>query len=332
MKVAPPASFSVSATVPPRDSATARTIASPRPLPVPPPRSPTPRTKRSKMRARSSGGMPGPSSETSITTKSPSRRARTSTAVPGGVCTSAFWIRLSTSRCSSSPGASTTSGPPCCTSTVSPWPSATDAASPAASRTTAPAFTGSRRATRPASARASSSRSATSRRMRRDDRSADPAISASSPWSSAASSSRFARMLVSGVRSSCEASATKRRWRSSASSVSVRAWPSAREHLLERARQVGDLVVRYRLRQLHVRVARARDRLGRLGEPRDRRDRTPREREPGQQREHRSAEHADEQEQLDPRQRVLEVVDGLGVLEVGERVAELLPSGRETTL
>ena len=55
-------------------------------------------------------------------------------------------------------------------------------------------------------------------------------------------------MLVSGVRSSCEASATNSRWR-----VERRLGLGARgvellEHVLERARQVGDLVVGLGLR------------------------------------------------------------------------------------
>ena len=57
---------------------------------------------------------------------------------------------------------------------------------------------------------------------------------ARSPCSSSLSSSRFASTLVSGVRSSCEASATNSRWRCSAPSVSMRALSSALEHLLER--------------------------------------------------------------------------------------------------
>ena len=80
---------------------------------------------------------------------------------------------------------------------------------------------------RPASARASSSRSATSRRIRRLERSAEAAASRCSPCSVSSSSSRFASTDVSGVRSSCEASATNSRWRSSAASVSVRASSSA---------------------------------------------------------------------------------------------------------
>ena len=83
-------------------------------------------------------------------------------------------------------------------------------------------------AARAASVRASSSRSATSRRIRWEERSAERAASPWSPSRDSASSSRFASTLVSGVRSSCEASATKRRWRASIVSVSPRAASSSR--------------------------------------------------------------------------------------------------------
>ena len=61
--------------------------------------------------------------------------------------------------------------------------------------------------------------------------------------SDSASSSRFASTLVSGVRSSCEASATNWRWRASIASVSPRAASSSRSIPSQRARQLGDLVV-----------------------------------------------------------------------------------------
>ena len=62
--------------------------------------------------------------------------------------------------------------------------------------------------------------------MRRDERRADAAASRGSPSSSSSSSSRLASTEVSGVRSSCEASATNSRWRCSAASVSARALSS----------------------------------------------------------------------------------------------------------
>ena len=57
------------------------------------------------------------------------------------------------------------------------------------------------------------------------------------------SSSRLACTLVSGVRSSCEASATNSRWRSKARSRSVRGLVERLEHLVHRLRQLADLVV-----------------------------------------------------------------------------------------
>ena len=64
-----------------------------------------------------------------------------------------------------------------------------------------------------------------------------------SPSRLSASSSRFASTLVSGVRSSCEASATNSRWRCSAL-LGLRARRVERvEHAVERARELGDLVV-----------------------------------------------------------------------------------------
>ena len=63
--------------------------------------------------------------------------------------------------------------------------------------------------------------------MRREERRAERAASPSSPCRDSASSSRLASTDVSGVRSSCEASATKRRWRASVASVS--AWASSSE-------------------------------------------------------------------------------------------------------
>ena len=98
-------------------------------------------------------------------------------------------------------------------------------------------------AARAASVRASSSRSATSRRMRWEERSADRAASPCSPCSDSASSSRLASTLVSGVRSSCEASATNRRWRDEHRLGLAARGVELAEHPLERAGQLGHLVV-----------------------------------------------------------------------------------------
>ena len=124
------------------------------------------------------------------------------------------------------------------------WSPATGSSSAAASVTTADEVDRARAAAaRPASARASSSRSATRRRIRREERSAEAAASRCSPSSSSSSSSRLASTEVSGVRSSCEASATNSRWRASAASVSRARLVERVEHRLERARELGDLVL-----------------------------------------------------------------------------------------
>ena len=83
-----PSGCSTTAIVPPCSWTTQRAMA--RPRPVPPPEARAPRVNRSKTRSRSACGMPGPSSATSISTWSPSRRPMTRDrpaggAVPGGV-------------------------------------------------------------------------------------------------------------------------------------------------------------------------------------------------------------------------------------------------------
>ena len=95
--------------------------------------------------------------------------------------------------------------------------------------------------------------------MRREERSAEAAASRCSPVSSSSSSSRFASTEVSGVRSSCEASATNSRWRASAPSVSARALVERREHRVQRAGQLGHLVLGLGVGQLQRGVARALD-------------------------------------------------------------------------
>ena len=168
---------------------------------------------------------------------------------------------------------------------------------------------------RPASARASSSRSATRRRMRREERSADAAASRCSPVSSSSSSSRLASTEVSGVRSSCEASATNSRWRASAPSVSARASSSAREHRVQRARQLGDLVLGLGVGDPHGRVARALDPARGRGQLGDRLHRAARGGQAGQQRQQRAAEHAEGEEDLHAVGGVLDVGDLARVLE-----------------
>ena len=83
--------------------------------------------------------------------------------------------------------------------------------------------------------------------MRREERSAESTIAlfllARRPRGEACSSSRLARTLVSGVRSSCEASATNSRClRHRRLALGARRVELA-QHLLERAGQLPDLVV-----------------------------------------------------------------------------------------
>ena len=132
------------------------------------------------------------------------------------------------------------------------WSPETGPTSSSASEAISARSHSSRRPMRPASARASSRRSPTSRFIRFELRRAEEtaATSSSEPSSvasEASSSSRLARMLVSGVRSSCEASATNSRCRLIVLSVSDRAASSSPKHLIERPRQLGDLVVALRL-------------------------------------------------------------------------------------
>ena len=87
--------------MPPCDSATARTIASPRPEPRPPSR--PPRTNRSKIRRCELGGDPGTVVlDRRAPRHRPRRRCEPARGCRAGVWRSAFSIRLSASRCRSS--------------------------------------------------------------------------------------------------------------------------------------------------------------------------------------------------------------------------------------
>ncbi len=149
--------------------------------------------------------------------------------------------------------------------------------------------------------------------MRRVERSAACAVSACSPSSSSASSSRLASTLVSGVRSSCEASATNSRWRSSVASVSPRAASSACEHSLQGHGQLGDLVVGLGVGQAPARVARALDLARGVGQLGDRAHRPLRHGQAGQQGENRPAEHAEDEEDAHARRGVVDVRERPGV-------------------
>ncbi len=91
------------------------------------------------------------------------------------------------------------------------------------------------------------------------------------------------------------------------------------EHLVERAREVGDLVVRAQPRQVHLRVARLGDAAGGGGQARDRLHRAPRHRQAGEQRERAAAEHAEGEEDAQPRDRAGQRVLRLRVLHVRDR-------------
>ena len=134
-----------------------------------------------------------------------------------------------------------------------------------------------------ASVRASSSRSPTSRRIRCVERSAERGGLAVGPRSDSTSSSRFASTLVSGVRSSCEASATKARWRSSVVSVSSRAAASEASMPLSVRESSATSSSAVGCGQRPVGVAGALDLGCRGGQLGDRRDRAARDERPGAQ-------------------------------------------------
>ena len=234
------------------------------------------------------------------------RRCGRGSRCPAGVWRSAFSIRLIASRCSSSRAPSTGAGLDVERDLVV----AADRPELAGGldddlREVARLACG---AARPASVRASSSRSATSRRMRCEERSAERAASACSPSQRSASSSRFASTLVSGVRSSCEASATNWRWRASIASVSPRAASSSRSMPSSVRASSATSSSASRLRACCATGSRVRaiSRAARR-ELRDRRHRAARDRHAGEQRERRAGEHAEQQEQLDAADRRLDV-------------------------
>ena len=134
-------------------------------------------------------------------------------------------------------------------------------------------------------------------------------MSRCSPVSSSSSSSRLASTEVSGVRSSCEASATNSRWRTSALSVSVRAPSRAWSIASSVRRQLGDLVVGLGVGEGQRRVARALDPAGGRRQLGDRLHRAARGGQAGQQGQQRAAEHAEREEHLHAVGGVLDVGD-----------------------
>ncbi len=132
--------------------------------------------------------------------------------------------------------------------------------------------------------------------MRRDERNALWAASPASPSSTSARISRLASTLVSGVRSSWEASATNCRCRVSIASVSARDSARGDEHLVERHGELADLVGGVRHGDAALRVARARDVACGDGQLRDGSHGVASHDQTGAQRQQRAAEHTDGQE------------------------------------
>ena len=207
---------------PPCRSVTQRAIA--RPSPVPPPPGSRRVPNRSKTRSRSSGAIPSPWSETSITTPPGPAAAVTRTAPPDGLCRAALssrlarsWCRRALSACTSRPGGSTY------TSTGRVRPPVRSSATHSSTRSLSATSVRSRDTT-PASSRERSSRS----RTRSLSRSAWPRATRTVAGSATVTpSSRFsstATRAVNGVRSSWETVATSsRRWRSTvARSAAIR--------------------------------------------------------------------------------------------------------------
>ena len=222
---------------PPCAAITSATTASPRPLPPASRERPSSRrTNRSVTRSRSSMGMPGPSSSTSMVTVGDGPDD-TSTAIDtdDSACRAAFATTWSSARraASASTWMSTVGG----SSTIS---MPTRRRRPATSRTRSSTASDSL-VCRRSSSRDSSSRSSTSCCRRSVSRSTRSATSSQSPVVSSASwrraTSSSARITAMGVRSSWAASLTRRRFESLDLLEPI-------EHRVHRGRQLGDLVVR----------------------------------------------------------------------------------------
>ena len=216
MSVPPPSACSAT-TVPPCVSATWRTIASPRPGARACP-APTSRGRSGRRRAgRSASAIPGPWSRT---VSSPSRSATSTSRPAGSTCRVVEQVddraleprraRRSTVVGSSS-SAKATSG----RVALRAGSTASRRRARRGGRSSASVGRSSPRASSTSSATSDviSSSCATTSRSRRSR------SSGRQPVGRAASTSMFVRRLVSGVRSSCEASATSCRWRCCAESL-----------------------------------------------------------------------------------------------------------------
>ena len=129
-------------------------------------------------------------------------------------------------------------------------------------------------------------------------------------------------MLVSGVRSSCEASATNLRWRASVSSVSPRAAlssPSMSSKVCARS-ETSSFACGFGKRD--VRVARARHLARGAREPGDRPHRALGHEQPAEEGEQRAADHAEGQEQPHAVHGRLDAALGLRVLHVADRLGD----------
>ena len=210
---------------PPCPATTAATIDRPSPVPpVPRWREASRRENRSKTRARSCSGTPGPWSRTSSTTSGPAgaatvpdarsppgsppgcgaRRCRPGWSAPGGAGRGRRRRATGRHRLPSRPRTPTRRA------------GSRARTSPPASRASTARSTSRRCIGRCSSSLASSRRSSTSTPSRRASASIRAKVGATSSCGTAPCrcSSAKPRMLASGVRSSCEASATKRRIRS----------------------------------------------------------------------------------------------------------------------
>ena len=191
------------------------------------------RKKRSKMRGSAPGSMPRPSSTTRNSALLPFRFRSTRTAVPGSLYLIALSMRIVTSSRRRVASPLTVSGPSASRSSEMPLGSARSRIWRAASCAIALKSTVAMlKAAVSESAWASVSICPT----RALSRSVSPMISPTEPMFALTGCSRWrsrisalARISESGVRSSCEASATKPRWRSIACCIGRRARPASQK-------------------------------------------------------------------------------------------------------
>ncbi len=208
---------------PPWRSAVARTSASPRPDP-PAASASGPRQKRPVAASARCGGIPAPESVTASTTAAGVDSTETRTGPPGGPWRWALSTRFRSARSSACRSPRTSAGPSASTAT---------AASPHRRPARELGDVDGSSGTAPASSRARARRSSTRRLSRSASAWTSASVSGSAPWASRYAA--FPRSAVIGFRSSCDASATKRR---SAS----RGLLERGEHAVQRLGEAVDLV------------------------------------------------------------------------------------------